>query len=73
MAPAAMADLDDEDAKGIDADADNADDPMNVAVCGPTEEEQANWEKEGAVQSRQKALFRRAKAIGFDIGFEYEI
>lgn len=64
---------DNEDPKGIDANVDNASDPMDVAVRSPTEEEEANWKEERGVHSRQKALFRRTKAIGSDPRFEYEV
>ena len=40
---------DDEDPKGVNADADNADDVMDVTVCRLTEEEEANRKAEGGV------------------------
>ncbi len=40
---------DNKNAEGIDTDADNADNPVNMAISGPTKEEEADWEEEGGV------------------------
>lgn len=39
----------------------------------PSKRKRPTGEEERSVQSWQKALFRRAKAIGFSFGFEYEV
>lgn len=59
---------DEEDANGIDTDTDHTDDPIKVAICGPTEEEAANLEEEGGGNADKRRCSGRPKPLALILG-----
>ena len=64
---------DDKDRGGVDGNADDGGNPMDIGIGGPREDEESNGRAEAAKESGDEAVFLDAKAILPDIGFDIEI
>lgn len=60
----------DKDTNDVDDDTDTTDDPVDMAVSRPGEDEQANGHEEAGEECWDEATFGSAHTIGKDLGFD---
>ena len=56
-----------------DGDTDNANDPMDVGVGGPSEDEESNRDAEASEDGGHEAMFLRSQTILENVGLEIKV